>query len=479
MTAFLSALGSGISAKKILEYLMKKSPELAPKITKSLGAGISAEKILSFFSKDKNFEKLKSSIQQEYSTENNANPLVQAENIRGQNLGQDPASALQRNIPGILGGTVMAAAAPLVSRGVQAALSRALPRSLAPVPVSLIEENNDGILAPSSLQQSSQSQTVTPSIGQKLQNTSQQPPLDLGNANIQQPVNIQQPELISNPKEYLEKLGVLDRVKSLLKAGNTPEGAATALSIKRSGEAKVDPELLKNIEEYAKLPKEEVVNTPLKQDIEQPKENNAQTNIEKNSVVSSPNGFGTVKEIRNGQAIVDVNGKLHKVKEEDLEPSLYSDDEIADAYDNIMAKIPESERSGFISWAGYDEDRNVLGFIPRGGKYEELHNITPEEAKMIKEGKGVARTTGVNREGLWVSGEDTRGGVISQIIHDRRKKNKTEDEKQLKLGLELPKKEKQDKGMKPLFDEMAHARNLSREREKRKKDEAKKRKKQA
>jgi hypothetical protein len=206
--------------------------------------------------------------------------------------------------------------------------------------------------------------------------------------------------------------------------------------------------------------------------------------------VSSPNGLGILKELRSGQALVEVEGKIQKVKEEDLEPPLYTDDEIADTYEDLMAKIPEEHKSGFISWAGYDDGRNVLGFIPRGGKYEELSNITPEEARMIKEGKGVARTTGETREGLWIVGEDTRGGVISQIIHDRRKKHKAEEEKQGKFALNLPKREKEDKGMKPLFDEMAYARELSRERERKKKlaekerlkkekDEAKKRAKQA
>ena len=102
--------------------------------------------------------------------------------------------------------------------------------------------------------------------------------------------------------------------------------------------------------------------------------------IEKSSVVSSPQGIGEVKEIRNGKALVEVDGKLHKVDEKDLDPPLFTEDEIADAYDDLFRKIPEEHRSGFISWAGYDEDRNVLGFIPRSGKYEELENITPTEA---------------------------------------------------------------------------------------------------
>jgi len=64
--------------------------------------------------------------------------------------------------------------------------------------------------------------------------------------------------------------------------------------------------------------------------------------------------------ISNGKAVVEVDGKLHKAKESELKPSVYSDNDVADAYDHIMKVIPEEHRSGFIQWAGYDEDRNVF-----------------------------------------------------------------------------------------------------------------------
>lgn len=40
-----------------------------------------------------------------------------------------------------------------------------------------------------------------------------------------------QPEGISNPKEYLKKLGLLDKVDDLLCRGNTPTVTAEALNI--------------------------------------------------------------------------------------------------------------------------------------------------------------------------------------------------------------------------------------------------------
>ncbi len=493
MTAIMQALSSGHSTRNILKYLSQQNPELANTISSALEAGHSIDHVINFISR--NEKKLGKLIPEKTQRDN-------------------PFKKIQSSIHPSLTGAAKAAAMTGGALGGVYALSRAIPSILqkgtaanvakAASSVPNTSENSESLLSPITQNKTQPNNALS---NQQPVNGSQSSP-SLGNANIQQPQQIEQPKVVSKSKEFLEKEGVLDLVKDHLKRGTSPEGIAALISTdfnkkakKGKIQGKVDPELLKNIEEYAKLPQEESINqlpksnesvesanAPLKQDVELTKEANAPQKIEKQSTVSTPNGVGTVKEIRNGQALVEVDGKLTKVKEEDLEPPLYSDDEIADAYDNLMAKIPEKERSGFISWAGYDENTNELGFIPRGGKYEVITDISPEEAKMIKEGTGTARTSGEVREGLWVQGGETRGGVISQIIHDRKKKHKADSESQLKLGIEIPKPEKQDRGMKPQFDEMAYARNLSRAREqkakeeerarkKKEKDEAKKRKK--
>lgn len=447
MAALLQALGGGISARAILAFLTRKSPELAPKIAKALAGGITAEKIVQFFSKDKNFEKLKQSMEEEYPMENNSNPLVQAQNVRNQNMGSDMGSGLQRAAPGIVGAGAAA--------GLGMALNHALP-NLLKTPMLGKEQKNQEIPQQPPIVPSAPTPSAPPVTPNQ--------PNSQSNPSITQPANIQQPE--ENIAQEIQRKEALDAFKN-----------------KGKKKSILEEEKERFEKGYGKQPINDIL--PESTDSVEDKKS-----IAKNETVSSPQGIGEVKEIRGDKALIDVDGKLHKVNLDELEAPLFSDDEVADAYDNLMAKIPEEHRSGFISWAGYDEDRNVLGFIPRGGKYEELKDITPEEAQKIKEGKGVARTTGETREGLWVMGEDTRGGIISQIIHDRRKKHKAQEEKQGKFALDTAKPEKEDKGMKPLFDEMAHARNLSRERERKKKiqekerlkkekDEAKKRKKQA
>ena len=431
-------------------------------------------------------------MEEQYPMESSANPMVQASQIRSRNMANDSASKLQRATPGILGA--------VGGVGASMALNHALPNLLKGSTQETLEKN-----------------LQTPS----------QPPVA---PNLTQQAAPIQPEIKPiDLKEVLNKYpGFESKVNELLKTKNPPESIAAYFKKFNPGQtAKLEKESGKPIEqiiaEYASsipeeeskrlLSKEEALGAfrnkqMIKHAMEEAEKANVKPldnekeemqaqehpsleseskeldvsketpKIEKGSTVASPEGIGEVKEIRNGQAIVEVNGKLHKVNEDELEPPDFSEDEIADAYDDLMAKIPEAHRSGFISWAGYDEDRNVLGFIPRGGKYEELHDITPEEAQIIKEGKGIARTSGQTREGVWVIGEDTRGGLISQIIHDRKRKHKENAENQLMLPLELPKGEKQDKGMKSIFDEMQYARDLSRAREKKKRDEERAKKKQ-
>jgi predicted GNAT family acetyltransferase/translation elongation factor P/translation initiation factor 5A len=249
MTPILTALGSGISARKILEFLSRKSPDIGEKITKALASGLSAEKVLGFFSKDQNFDKLKQSMESQYSMDNNSNPLVQAQNVRSQNLGQDPASALQRNLPGIAGGIAASVAVPYASRAAQGALSRALPASLTGV-----GSQSPGSISPSTPAVAPQNSNImpqqqqTPQQQNPLSNPSQ-PPVNGTNIPKQQALPQDKVNPI-DPEDYLSKKGVLEIVKSWTSQGIKPEAIEAMISTK-NGVGKEDPELLENIRAYA------------------------------------------------------------------------------------------------------------------------------------------------------------------------------------------------------------------------------------
>lgn len=410
MTGFLTALGSGFSAKKILEFLMRKSPDMKQKITTALASGYSAEKVIKFLSKDKNYDKLKSQMEQSYPMEQNSNPLVQAQNVRSQNLGQDPASALQRNLPGIAAGAVGALAPALASGATQFALSRAIPHSLQDK-LGLSPGSSNPLMQNSGVgnMQPMGSQQAMPPIQVPGQNVSSQPPISPSITQQAQPVQAQG---IVNPKEFLEKLGVREVVDEMLKRGNKPEAVMAALQLKGGmGKAKTDPELLKNIEEYAKTaqPTTEM----------QPKPTES-VGLAKGATVASPQGVGEIKEIRNGKAIVEIDGKKHQVNEDELESSPVPEKDLAELHDELLRGI-EGETgedvSRMVQWAGYNPENNTLQFLPHTGKLYKYKDISPEDATLLRDILSVRKTSGSNFIGAWKAGSKSPiGAALSKLI---------------------------------------------------------------
>jgi hypothetical protein len=495
MGPILQAINYGYTSKQILDYLIKTFPKHAAKINQAIQLGYSPSQVISYLAGGRK------ALNEDLPGLTEHQQTVQADEKSRQRVNQGFGTAALA-----AGGT-----------GAAYALSRAIPPHLLSQILPALQGNQPQPPVPPPATQTPNPQgTPTTTTNPQTGANPIQPPLAPTGTPIgppTTPLNPTSPQInqeptatIRNPQKNIalvKTLGLEDQINSLFTSGNTSKQISDALQFK----GLIPKEKLKAltsaeggiegvIEDYAKeiqqktqepTPMEpsgqeldgdktiegaEIPTNVLPESTESVKEHTKEEpKIEKGSIVSVPEGVGEVKEIRNGKALVEVDGKKSIVDEKDLKKPEFSEDEIADAYDDLMKKIPEEHRSGFISWAGYDEDRNVIGFIPRGGKYEELSNISPEDAQKIKEGKGVARTTGEVREGLWVTGEDTRGGIISQIIWDRKKKHQAESERQMSFALDLPKKEKEDRGMKPIFDEMAHARGLSRGREKKMRDE--------
>lgn len=493
----MGALAAGHSAQSILRYVSQHSPQLAAKISAAINAGHTIDHIMRYLSKN--------------------NKSIGKLNDQSSQVPSNLFKTAQSSIHPSLKGTAKLGLGAAAGIGGAFALSRAIPQIVQNLSPQGIKPTPT---LPNPAYPATPTSPIVPNAGmgnqtpnQPTANTTQQPPSRLmGNVGLPRPfvqppntitnpnspnfidqqsnptsntpTNISQPTQIKPPEvnpidaeKVLKDRGVLDQVKTMLKAGNKPEEITALIAAKggKGGKFKAgeDPELLKAIEQYAQTtPQQPQINAPVEPEspkLDERKQEVERQPIAKNQIVSTPQGVGEVKEIRNGQAVVEVDGKRHKVSESEIEPPAFTDDEVADAYDNLMAKIPEEHRSGFLTWSGYDEDLNKIVYIPIGGKAEELYDITPEEVKKIKEGKGVARTTGENREGFWVEGGDTRGGVISQIVHDRRRAREAGEKKQLKFDFGLDKPEKQDKGVKPIYDAFAYPRNLSHEREKKKK----------
>lgn len=392
MSSFLSALGAGVSSKKILDFLMRKQPELRQKITSALASGITADKIIKFFSKDQNFDKLKGEMENDYPLENNANPLVQAQNVRDKNLGSDIGSSIQRNAPAMIGS--------VGAIGAGMALQHALPNLL------------------------------KGPISEKIQTekTTLQPHIDSDNANIIPKTDtLEQPEVKTNIVDVL--WNDLEKTSGKKFGFESDAFLKIARRMKSTGEikSKEDFQNLFNLFEQKKnegkdLPSalREASNqfdleklSTKKDQIETPK-------IEKKSIVSTPAGFGYVKELRNGQAIVDIDGKMHKVKEEELEASPLPEKDLGDLYDELIGGIEKEsgeDVSRMVQWAGYNPETNTLQFLPHTGALYTYDDISEEDAALLRDILSTRKSSGENFIGAWKAGSKSPiGAALSKLI---------------------------------------------------------------
>lgn len=466
----LGTLSAGYSIKQVLNYLVKNFPELKERVQEALRAGKSPEEIMKYLS---SFDGKKISSALNSSAKAGAIGLgVQAVSKSLMKQPQ-PKGALFLNEPTenpyIQGKQAVKEYNPIpetVKTGIKAgatalggyALSRALP--------TIAQQLAPGLLR----------QPVSPAPSERM--PGQTPNQPQANA---------APSIPSSTNVISQIPAMQAQIEKLRQLGSGNDATSISAYFK-----KFNPKDVKTLEKATGQPIEKLINEYIAQNPVQTEQQATSTSIPQpelpqqkvtpvtpetpsvepmtvGSLALLPKGeVGEIESVKNGIAKVNVNGEMKHRKLSELESVPFTEEEIANAYDNLMSKIPEEHRSGFASWFGYDEARNVIGFIPRGGNYEELENPTPEELEKIKHGTGLARTTGENIEGVWVAGEKTKAGVISQIIHDRRKKREAAEKQQLKFPFaeELPKSEKESSGMKTLFDELAYARNLSREREK-------------
>lgn len=413
MNPILEAINAGYSEDDVLQYVARIAPKLVPKINKAVSSGYKIKEVLGYLAK---------------SSPQNTHGMSESQ-IHSRNRQMDTQLA-QKGL--VLATTALAS--PAANKALSSALSRSLPQSLKQLAPSLASQSalpggednlspatanpQSGGQQPTTLSQP-QTQPSQPTEQSALSSVSQQPPSVNNVTSVTQPTTLPQSQGIINPKEYLDKLGITDKVDSLLKAGNTPEGVAAAISVKRSGEAKIDPELVSNIDAYSKEAKPETklphsVPEEKTQDVIEP------VKIAKSETVSTPHGIGEVREIRNGQAIIDVGGKLHKVKEEELEASPIPEKDLAELHDDLLRGI-ESETgedvSRMVQWAGYNPETNTLQFLPHTGKLYKYSNISSEDAALLTDILSTRKTSGENFIGVWKAGSKSPiGAALSKLI---------------------------------------------------------------
>jgi hypothetical protein len=428
MNSIFSALESGYDPEEIIGYIAKAIPKMAPTILKAKKSGYSVQQILGFLSKSFDNTDRRGLSQSERHA---ANTRADTEMVKhGLKMG---ATALAAPLAAGAAGSALQRAFPAQLQGLAPGIASQMPGLSQQQPMNTAGQNT-----PSSAMQPPLNQAqnkVTPSSS---------PPI-IETGNIPQTPAITQAVTpkrdINKSLDIIKSSGLETNIKNMLEGGMSPPDIAAVLPrmagkdlAKKLG--KIEGGLEGVIEDYAQsMPKPDTNMSQVQPDAnlaqsepamqpeapilkEEPKEKKS---IEKNSVVASPQGVGEVKEIRNGQAIVDVDGKKHKVSEDELIQSPLPEKELADLYDDVIKGIEKEtgqEVSRNVEWAGYDPNTNELAYKPHGSdKLYVYEDISPEDAQTLTSLLTKRKSTGSNHIGAWEANTTSPiGAAMYQLI---------------------------------------------------------------
>jgi hypothetical protein len=270
---------------------------------------------------------------------------------------------------------------------------------------------------------------LNPPQSQSLGTTPLQPPVA---PTISQPQSSIPSQVKPNiATEILNKFpGVESKINDMLASKNTPEAIAQYFK-------QFNPSQTKKLEKEAGVSIQEIISEYVaKKQTEEPKSMEPQgqeldvpeetaevetPKIETGHTVVSPQGMGEVKAIRNGKAIIEVDGKKHQVNEDELIQSPIPEKDLADLYDDLVSGIEKAtgkQVSRNVDWAGYDPNTNELAYKPHGSdKLYAYEDISPDDVELLTSLLTQRKSTGENFIGAWQAGtESPIGAAMYQLI---------------------------------------------------------------
>lgn len=408
----MSAITQGFNAKQIINWLVSNNKKLSKHIKSAKSQGYDDDQILTYLTKGKyashgqRNQMLSGMTEQEKGTR----ILNQPTDLSTVKKGIGAASALAGGAYGIARG-LPALARSTVGQNIMRRFGMQPPPAAPVNPSPLPNQPLGGVPTAQAVpQQAAQPVAPSPVQPQQAQATPQPSPIT--------------PESSIN---LVEQMGIGERIKTLKKAGNTPEAITTAISVSlkphqkkfledqvKAGKAKNLPEI---INDYLNKPETEVAG---EKDIEtQVPKVEPQKALKGDTVITSDGEIAELKSIRDKDALIDKNGKIEKVKASDLES-------LTQKYKDVsfdVSTVPESERSAplygisanrdntsltieFFPKDSYDADIEYEYFRKDGKPFEE------DLLKRLREGLDIPVTSGVEWAGFWNSEKaDSRGSA--------------------------------------------------------------------
>lgn len=432
MSALIQALANGQSPETILNFISNSSPTLAPTITKAKKYGFTPAKIVNFL----------------------ANLLGEGDNVRGgteafqSNLGGQRAEQKLKDVAGLGLGLAGAFAArkaiPAIAQGIQGAFGnkQQSPPAGGPPPSAPPGPDQGPVPAPSSgigpspMSNAPVHPTPVPAAPQA--NVA----VAAGAIPNQQPQQVapqtQQQPAISPQKqraeEFIRDLQAEEQVKELARLGRTPEQIASELqtnmhpSKRKSYNAKrirgEEAPIHQHVKEFLTGPEGFLKEDVMKLGQEKPKE------AKKGSIVATPEGVvGSIKDIKNKDALIESDGKLHKAKKEDavpIPPELENRDfkAIAREYKSKFPATGPGSLSDNLSVVDYNPATKefIAVFVTSPKKKYRFKNVPPELHQKIIAQETAPKTQGAGYFGGWSPDiADSRGSAFAEIRNNPEK----------------------------------------------------------
>ena len=441
---------AGYSAKQIISYLTKAFPNLAPRIQKAQSSGFKPEQILDFMSKT-----MQSQESSQFTSESEIHKFNREKN--NQITKQLAQFGLQA---GGIGLGLKALSQTGIGQNLMSGLKNVL---------------GGGGGMPGGQQPSAQSSGAQPNATQPLGGNAEAPQPQQA-TQAPSPTQPNQPQTVAqqppsvNSSQILQNLGLSDKITNLLNQGNNPEQITSQIEsslnqtqrknldgLIKKGQAKPLREMIEDLfaqnlpgQQKPLKPHEEVLKKRnemkkkqglvenLYQDFisaygegnlpesMRPKEQEPSEMPKKGAYVSAGEGtFGTLKDMKEKEALVEADGKLHKVKANEVIESPLPEKELAELYDDLIKGVEKEsgqEVSRNVNWAGYDPNDNSLAYLPHDGSLYVYKDLSEEEVKELTSLLNTRKTTGENFIGGWSAGSGSPiGAGMSKLIQKLQK----------------------------------------------------------
>jgi hypothetical protein len=400
MTPIMRALALGYAAPQILEYVQRAIPSLGSKITRAKKSGYSVEEILNIL--HQGF----SSSGYEGMTESQ---IHKSRSERQNQLGKD---LLKLGI-GSIGGIALSRGLPAFMESLKGSLGKGSSAGSGAVAEAL--QSGTQTNQPEILQQQ-QSLEPIKKIDQ-LSQTSVEPKSEIAQmAPEAVPTTSQQPPELDSPS-ILAELGVDQKINNLLAQGKSPQ------QVSREIVGEFNPKQKKLFSQ--KVQKGAIPPTfeALVQDYasKTPKQDKSITKPVKGDLVALPNGeIGELEHIKEKQALVKSEGRLHKVNASEIISSPIPAQDLASLHDELISGIEKEtgeEVSRNVNWAGYDPATNRLAYLPHLGALYFYDDISPDERTQLTSLLNQRKTSGENFIGAWKEGSKSPiGAAMAALI---------------------------------------------------------------